>query len=49
MLFFCEVFYNYNVSYRLRVFNKVYMGYSIKYYPGYPILTCCRYIEGGIL
>ena len=36
---FYEVFYNYNVFYRLRVCNKVYMGYSIEYYLGYPILT----------
>ena len=46
---FFEVFYKHNVFYRLRVFNKVYMGYSIEYYLVYPILTYWRYIEGVIL
>ena len=46
---FYEVFYNYNVFYRLRVCNKVYMGYSIDYYLGYPILTSRRLIEGGCI
>ena len=44
---FYEVFYNYNVFYMLRVCNKVYMGYSIDYCLGYPILTYQRFIEGG--
>ena len=30
-----EVFYNYNVFYRLRVCNKAYMGYSIEYFLGF--------------
>ena len=46
---FYEVFYNYNVFYRLRVCNKVYMGYSIEYFLGYPILTFCWFIVGGCI
>ena len=38
-VFFCEEFYNYNVFYRLKVCNKVNMGYSVEYYLDYPILT----------
>ena len=34
-----ELLNNYNVFYRLRVCNKVHMGYSIEYYLGIPILT----------
>ena len=49
MFFFCEVFYIYNVFYRLRVCNEVYMGYSIEYYLGYLILTYRRFIEGGCI
>ena len=36
---FFEEFYNYNVFYRLKVCNKVNMGYSVEYYLDYPILT----------
>ena len=45
---FYEVFFNYNVFYRLRVCNKVYMGYSLDYFLGVSYINLLKVYRGGL-